>query len=172
MSHNLSRRDMLKGTAAGAVGLAAGLAPGAILASAPSQDVVQLRFSENEARWTPVVEAFAELFPGTEVEFLNISGIDHEEIAAKILSLLASGQPLDAGYAATEATVLYAGQGVASSLTDRVLDAQDELAEYFLGHGADPARDHAVGRQHLRVARAFQCTQHVLQHKPAGEGGP
>ena len=131
MSHNLSRREILKTTAAGAVGLAAGLAPGAILASAPSQDVVQLRFSENEARWTPVVEAFAELFPGTEVEFLNISGIDHEEVAAKILSLLASGQPLDAGYAATEATVLYAGQGVASSLTDRVLDAQDELAEYF-----------------------------------------
>ena len=48
MSNNLSRRDMLKGTAAGAVGLAAGLAPAATLASAPSQDAIQIRWSQNE----------------------------------------------------------------------------------------------------------------------------
>ena len=34
MNHNLSRRDMLKGTAAGAVGLVAGLAPAAASARA------------------------------------------------------------------------------------------------------------------------------------------
>jgi ABC-type glycerol-3-phosphate transport system substrate-binding protein len=132
MSNNLSRRDMLKGTAAGAVGLAAGLAPAATLASAPSQDVIQMRWQQNETRWTPVVNNYNEIADTpVEIEFLNITGIDHEERASKILNLLAAGQPLDAGYAATEATVLYAGQGVAASLTDRVKDAADELAEYF-----------------------------------------
>ncbi len=41
MNQKLSRRDMLKGTAAGAVGLAAGLAPGA----APAQDDVGVSIS-------------------------------------------------------------------------------------------------------------------------------
>ena len=127
MNHKLSRRDMLKGTAAGAVGLIAGLAPAAV----PAQDVITLRFQQNEARFTPVFENFNEIVPGTEVEFLNITGIDHEEVASKILNMLAAGQPLDAGYAAPEATVLYAGQGVAASLTERVLDAQEELADYY-----------------------------------------
>ena len=127
MKHQLSRRDMLKGTAAGAVGLVAGLTPAAV----PAQDVITLRFQQNEARFTPVFENFNEIMPGTEVEFLNITGIDHEEVASKILNMLAAGQPLDAGYAATEATVLYAGQGVAASLTERVLDAQEELADYY-----------------------------------------
>jgi len=132
MNHQLSRRDMLKGTAAGAAGLAAGLAPAVSLAKAPAQDAVQIRWQQNEERWTPVVNNFNEMTDTpVDIEFLNITGIDHEEVASKILSLLAAGQPLDAGYAATEATVLYAGQGVAASLTDRVLDAADELAEYF-----------------------------------------
>ena len=93
MNQKLSRRDMLKGTAAGAVGLVAGLTP----SMAPAQDTVILHFHQNEARWTPVVENFNELFPGTEVEFINVTGIDDEEVASKTLTLLASGQPLDAG---------------------------------------------------------------------------
>ena len=128
MTHKPSRRDMLKGTAAGAVGLVAGLTP----AMVPAQDAVQIRWSQNEERWTPVVNNFNEMADTpVEIEFLSITGIDHEEVASKILSLLAAGQPLDAGYAATEATVLYAGQGVATSLTERVQDNADELAEYF-----------------------------------------
>jgi ABC-type glycerol-3-phosphate transport system substrate-binding protein len=128
MNQKLSRRDMLKGTAAGAVGLVAGLAP----AAAPAQDAILIRWHQNEERWTPVINNYNEIADTpVEIEFLNISGIDHEETASKILNLLAAGQPLDAGYAATEATVLYAGQGVAASLTDRVKDAADELAEYF-----------------------------------------
>jgi ABC-type glycerol-3-phosphate transport system substrate-binding protein len=131
MNQKLSRRDMLKGTAAGAAGLAAGLAPGATLASAPAQDTVTLHFHQSIERWTPVVENFQELFPGTEVEFINVSGIDDEEVASKTLTLLASGQPLDAGKASTEVTALYAGEGIAAPLSERVLDAKDELSEYF-----------------------------------------
>jgi ABC-type glycerol-3-phosphate transport system substrate-binding protein len=131
MNQKLSRRDMLKGTAAGAAGLAAGLAPGATLASAPAQDTVTLHFHQSIERWTPVVENFQELFPGTEVAFINVTGIDDEEVASKTLTLLASGQPLDAGKASTEVTALYAGEGIAAPLTERVLDAKDELSEYF-----------------------------------------
>ncbi len=118
---------MLKGTAAGAAGLVAGLTP----SLAPAQDTVTLHFHQSIERWTPVVENFQELFPGTEVAFINVTGIDDEEVASKTLTLLASGQPLDAGKASTEVTVLYAGEGIAAPLTERVLDAKDELAEYF-----------------------------------------
>lgn len=127
MNHQLSRRDLLKGTAAGAAGLVAGLAP----AAAPAQDTVQLRFHESAKRWAPVVANFNEMFPGTEVEFINVTGIDDEEVAGKVLTLLAAGQPLDGGKASTEVTVLYASEGIASPITERVLDAKDELAEFF-----------------------------------------
>src|SRR5690606_27479397 len=53
------------------------------------------------------------------------------EVASKILSQLAAGQPVHIGYAATEATQLYAGEGLAMPLTQRVLDSKEELAEYF-----------------------------------------
>ena len=78
-----------------------------------------------------MVENFQDLFPGTVVEFINVTGIDDEEVASKTLTLLASGQPLDAGKASTEVTALYAGEGIAAPLTERVLDAKEELAEYF-----------------------------------------
>ncbi len=55
------------------------------------------------------------------VEFINVSGIDDEEVASKTL-------PLDAGKASTEVTALYAGEGIAAPLSERVLDAKDELA--------------------------------------------
>ncbi len=132
MSHNLSRRDMLKTTVAGAAGLVATAAGGATLASAPRQDAVLIRWQQNEARWSPIVDAYNEQAAvPVEVEFINITGIDHEEVASKMLSQLASGQPFDGGYAATEATQVYAGQGVAASLTERVLDDADELQEFF-----------------------------------------
>ena len=53
MTHKLSRRDMLKGTAAGAVGLVASLTPAAV----PAQDAILIRWHQNEERWTPVVDA-------------------------------------------------------------------------------------------------------------------
>ena len=132
MNQKLSRREMLKGTAAGAAGLVATAAGGATLASAPRQDAVLIRWQQNEARWSPIVDAYNEQAAvPVEVEFINITGIDHEEVASKMLSQLASGQPFDGGYAATEATQVYAGQGVAASLTERVLDDADELQEFF-----------------------------------------
>lgn len=131
MADKLSRRDMLKATAAGAAGLAAGLNISSALAAPPAQDQVTIRLQEQADRYEPVTAAFNEVFPGTNVEYIQVTGIDHEEVAAKILSQLAAGQPLDIGYAATEATALYAGQGIAEPLTERVLDSREELAEYF-----------------------------------------
>ncbi|MEZ4609623.1 MAG: hypothetical protein R2838_05100 [Caldilineaceae bacterium] len=45
-----------------------------------------------------------------EGEYISITGIDHEEVAAKMLSMLAAGEQVDLGFAATEATQLYAGR--------------------------------------------------------------
>jgi ABC-type glycerol-3-phosphate transport system substrate-binding protein len=131
MTSKMSRRDMLKATAAGATGLAAGLNVSSAFATPPMQDEVTIRFQDTEERYAPVTEAFNAIHPGTKVEYISITGIDHEEVASKILAQLAAGQPLDIGYAATEATVLYAAQGISAPLTDRVKDSASELAEYF-----------------------------------------
>lgn len=128
----MSRREMLKLTASGATGLTATVITGGVLFSAPpAQAQVTLRFFERENRWKPVTDAFAEMHPGTLVEFVDVSGVDDAEVASKILATLAAGQPLDGGKASTEVTVLYAAEGIAAPLTDRVMSDQDELAEYF-----------------------------------------
>src|SRR5690349_21494398 len=132
MSHKLSRRQMLKLTAAGAAAVGAGVVPQLkMFAAPPRQGTVTIRFQEDEKQYTKVVEAFKAKFPNINIEFVNVTGIDHAEVASKILAQLAAGQPVDIGYAATEATQLYAGEGLADSLTKRVTDAKADLQEYF-----------------------------------------
>lgn len=132
MSQKLSRREMLKLAAASAAAVGTGLVPGLKVFAAPAgQDTVTLRFQENAEDYGPIVEAFREIFPNVNIEFVNVTGVDHAEIASKILAQLAAGQPVNIGYAATEATQLYAGEGLAMPLTERALADQADLAEYF-----------------------------------------
>lgn len=132
MGKQLSRREMLKLTAASAAAIGAGIAPGMKVFAAPAgQDTVTLRFQENEEQYAAVVEAFKTQYPNINIEFVNVTGVDHAEVASKILSQLAAGQPVNIGYAATEATQLYAGEGLAMPLTQRVMDSKEELMEYF-----------------------------------------
>src|SRR5215216_3061450 len=131
MANKLSRRDMLKLAAASAVA-SSGLLPGFKIFAAPAaQDAVTLRFQENEEQYADVVAAFKEQYPNINIEFVNVTGVDHAEVASKILAQLAAGEPVNIGYAATEATHLYAGEGLALPLTQRVMDSQADLAEYF-----------------------------------------
>jgi multiple sugar transport system substrate-binding protein len=135
MSNKISRREMLKLTATGAAGAAAvgaGLLPGMkAFAAPPRQGTVTVRFQETEEHYGKMTAAFNAKFPNIKIEYVNVTGLDHAEVASKILAQLAAGQPVDIGYAATEATQLYAGEGLADSLTKRVTDAKAELAEYF-----------------------------------------
>ncbi len=132
MTTKLSRREMLKLAAASAAAVGAGLVPTIKIFAAPAgQDTVTLRLQENEEQYAKVVAAFKEKFPNVNIEFVNVTGVDHAEIASKILAQLAAGQPVNIGYAATEATQLYAGEGLALSLTQRVKDNEKDLAEYF-----------------------------------------
>jgi len=129
MSGQMSRRDLLKLSAISAAALGANLVP--VLRVFAQDAVVTLRFQENAESYEAVVAAFKEKFPNINIEFVNVTGVDHAEVASKILAQLAAGQPVDIGYAATEATQLYAGEGLAMSLTDRVLADKADLAEYF-----------------------------------------
>ncbi|MBN8620887.1 MAG: extracellular solute-binding protein [Anaerolineae bacterium] len=132
MSEKMSRRELLKLAAAGAAALGSGLVPAIRIFAAPAgQDTIILRFQENQEQYENVVAAFKEKFPNVNIEFVNVTGLDHAEVATKILAQLAAGQPVDIGYAATEATQLYAGEGLALPLTQRVMDSKEELAEYF-----------------------------------------
>jgi multiple sugar transport system substrate-binding protein len=132
MTNKLSRRDLLKIAASAGAAAGAGLVPTLRIFAAPAgQDAVTLRFQESEENYADVVAAFKELFPNVNIEFVNITGVDHAEVASKILAQLAAGQPVDIGYAATEATQLYAGEGLSLPLTQRVMDSQADLMEYF-----------------------------------------
>lgn len=133
MTNKMSRRTMLKLLTTGAAAVGAGLVPSGLraFASPAAQATVTLRFQENETEYANVVAAFKEKFPNVNIEYVNVTGIDHAEVASKILAQLAAGQPVDIGYAATEATQLYAGEGLALPLTKRVMDSQADLLEYF-----------------------------------------
>ena len=91
-----------------------------------------LRFQVNWDDYQEVIEAYQVENPHVEFETVNVTGIDHAEVATKILaSQLAAGNPVDIGYAATEATQLYAGEGLAMGMKDRLLDEADDMREYF-----------------------------------------
>jgi multiple sugar transport system substrate-binding protein len=131
-NQKLSRRDLLKLAAASAAAAGVGFVPGMRIFAAPAgQDTITLTFQEDEKQYTNVIAAWKEAHPNIEIQFVNITGVDHAEVATKILALLASGQPVNIGYAATEATQLYAGEGLAAPLTQRVQDSAADLMEYF-----------------------------------------
>ncbi|MCE7987056.1 MAG: extracellular solute-binding protein [Caldilinea sp. CFX5] len=134
----ISRRHFLRIAGAGAstLALAACVAPGAPNAapaagSAPSAEAVILRVQNNPDVVGAIAERFHEHNANIEIEFISVTGIDHEEVASKILSMVAAGQAFDLGNAATEATQLYAGQGLAVPIDDWVLRDEADLAEYF-----------------------------------------
>lgn len=132
MANKISRREMLKLTAMGAVAAGAGVVPQfKLFAAPPRQGSITLSIQETETTYTAVVTAFTAQYPNVTVKFVNITGTDHNVVAQKMLAMLAAGTPVDIGYAATEDTQLYAGQGLADSLTSRVTDAKADLMEYF-----------------------------------------
>lgn len=133
MKRKMSRRDMLKlmGASAGAVTVNFVPVLGEFARAAAQDEAVTLRFQENSDSYGDVVAAFQEAFPNVTIEFVEVSGVDHAEVATKIMTQFAAGEAVDLGYAATEATQFYAGLGLAGPLTERALADADELAEYF-----------------------------------------
>ena len=129
----LSRRELLQASAAGIAGAAATALPGgAALASAPGQDAIAMRmqtFSAPDIQ--AMLDSYTEMNPHVTIEAVSVTGIDHQEVATKILASLAAGNPVDIGFACTEVTHLYAGEGLAQPLTERVLDEADYFEEYF-----------------------------------------
>lgn len=137
-----TRRDFLRVAGAGSVALAVTACAAPAEPSAPAPDMgeeaapageaILLRIQADPDKETPVMELFQETVnPNVEAEYISVTGIDHEEVAAKMLAMLAAGEEMDLGYAATEATQLYAGQGLSLALDDYVMAAEAELQDYF-----------------------------------------
>jgi len=129
----LSRREMLQAGAAGAAGFAAAALPGSVtLASAPSQDAISMRMQTFSA---PDIQDMLDSYmadnPHVTIEAVSVTGIDHQEVATKILASLAAGNPVDIGFACTEVTHLYAGEGLAQPMTERLLDEAADFMEYY-----------------------------------------
>ncbi len=136
--NTLTRRDFLRVSGAGAVSLAiaacaapAQPAAGGEAGAAPAAESVTLRIQANPDQETPVYEAFKQNNPNVEAEFISVTGIDHEEVAAKMLAMLAAGEQMDLGFAATEATQLYAGKKLSLALDDYLTANEADMQEYF-----------------------------------------
>jgi ABC-type glycerol-3-phosphate transport system substrate-binding protein len=141
-SNRINRRDFLRIAGAGAAGLvlvacgptapaAPAEAPAEGEAAAPAQGTVTLRMMADPDEEAPIADPFQEQNPDIDIEFIAVTGIDHEEVASKILSMIAAGQTIDIGYAATEALQLYAGQELSYPLDEFVQRDAATLAEYF-----------------------------------------
>ncbi len=86
---------MMQATAAGAAKLAAVSLPTVVLASAPSQDFVTLRLQADPNDYQEVIETCAGVAPNVTVVPVSVTGIDHAEVATRILASLAAGTPDD-----------------------------------------------------------------------------
>ena len=141
IKHQFSRRDFLRisGVGVATAALAACAAPSAPQpapsegesAAAPVAEQVLLRIQGSEQYETPTGQLFGEIHPEVKVEFISVTGIDHEEVASKLLSMVAAGEAVDGGHACTEATQLYAGQGLSEKIDDYLLNDEAELKDYF-----------------------------------------
>ena len=141
MRHTYSRRDVLRlmgaGTTMAIVSACAPASPGVApeageeASAGASAEPVTLRVQNNPDNVGAIAELFTQQNPNIQIEFISVTGIDHEEVASKILSMVAAGENFDLGNCATEATQLYAGQGLAVPINDWVMRDQAELAEYF-----------------------------------------
>ena len=121
----MSRRDLLKLAGAGSAGLVMSGLPVRVIA----QDSVTIKVQTaglDDNTLQPVADIMVARHPNVNVEWVVLTGIDHEEVAAKILALVAAGESIDVGYAATEACQLFAGQGLAAPLDDRVTGDPDQ----------------------------------------------
>ena len=121
----MSRRDLLKLAAAGGTGLVMSGLPVRVIA----QDSVTIKVQTaglDDNTLQPVADIMIARHPHVNVEWVVLTGIDHEEVAAKILALVAAGESIDVGYAATEACQLFAGQGLAAPLDDRITSDPDQ----------------------------------------------
>ena len=88
-----------------------------------------LRVQNNPDNVGAIAELYTQQNPSIEIEFISVTGIDHEEVASKILSMVAAGEDFDLGNCATEATQLYAGQGLAVPINDWVMRDEADLAD-------------------------------------------
>lgn len=121
----MSRRDLLKLAGAGSAGLVLSGLPVRVIA----QDTITLRIQTatgTDEQIGPVGDLFKEANPNIEIEWMNISGIDHDERAARILALVAAGEPIDSIWSATETSELYAAFELAASVDDRILGDPDQ----------------------------------------------
>jgi ABC-type glycerol-3-phosphate transport system substrate-binding protein len=99
--------------------------------AAPAKEGVVLRVQGNPDNEAPLFEPFKQNHPGIDLEFIAVTGIDHEEVASKILSMIAAGETIDFGYSATEALQLYAGNGLALALDEFVKRDTAEMQDFF-----------------------------------------
>ena len=89
-----------------------------------------------------MLNSYMEKNPHVSIEAISVTGVDHHEVATKILATLAAGNPVDVGFACTEVTHLYAGQGLAQPLTPRLMGDAEEFLEYYADHS--PALSEAM----------------------------
>ena len=129
-NNKISRRSVIKkGIALGGIASTPFFINGK--ASAAKQKlVVQL-----DKRWISLFEkgkgAFISKFPDADVQFVPLTGTDHEDRISKTLSQIAAGKQIDLYVVATEGVQLFAGADYVQPLDKWVKRDAHQLKDYF-----------------------------------------
>ncbi len=136
----ISRRGFLAGVgaagalaAAGSAGLSACGSSAAGASSSKNTLTVVVNGSQSAATAVSqaVGPAFKQAHPEATLNFMAINGTDWNDYFAKILTLIASGNPPDLVDVATEGLQLFAGKGLAQPLNSYVTADQASLQGFF-----------------------------------------
>ena len=146
--------------------------PGGVsLASAPSQDQISMRYQVfNIDAVQDMLNSYMEANPHVSIEAISVTGVDHQEVATKILATLAAGNPVDVGFACTEVTHLYAGEGLAQPLTSRLMDDAEEFMEYYADTSAALSEAMLYEGDVYQLMDTFNAANMFYKQESAGRG--
>lgn len=133
----LSRRSFLGAgaglAAAGAVGLSGCGGSGGGSSGSPDTLTVAVNGTQSAAAaiQKAVGPSFLRAHPKVKLNFMAINGTDWNDYFAKILTLIAGGNPPDLTTVATEGLQLFAGKGLAQPLDSYVMSDKASLSGFF-----------------------------------------
>ena len=100
-------------------------------ASAAKTKLVVQVAKNNISKMEAIKSSFVSKFPDVDLQFIPLTGMDHEDRISKTLAQIAAGQQIDLYYVATEGVQLFAGAGYIQPFDKWIKRDADQMKGYF-----------------------------------------